>query len=161
MTTPVQVRPAHDQDLPKLLELARLRRVAYERYQPVFWRPAADAVESQRAFFTTLLQDPDVRMLVADLDEQLIGFAIARVVSAPPVFDPGGATCMVDDFTVDTDEHWPLAGPPLLGAVRSWSATRGASQLVVVTAQLDAAKRTALGDAGLSPASEWWVGPTS
>jgi len=65
---------------------------------------------------------------------------------------------MVDDFTVASSADWPTVGAGLLHAVRSTASGRGAAQIVVVTAQLDEAKRAALAASGLSVASEWWVG---
>ena len=153
------VRPAQTADLDELVELARRRRAQYERYQPRFWRPAANAVARQSDFFRALLADEEVAVVVATEGPRLAGFAIARVTAAPPVYDPGGLTCLVDDFTVDTEADWPKAGPLLVAELQAWAATRGAVQLVVVTAHLDESKRAVLREAGLSLASEWWTGP--
>ena len=161
VTSEVRVRRAGNQDLHHMVELARARREDYQQYQPRFWRPAADAIAQQLVFFTALLKDEQAAVLVACRDDHITGFAIARIVAAPPVYDPGGATCMVDDFTVDSGDNWPEIGLLLLAAIRSWGAARGAVQLVVVTAHLDSDKRAVLGQAGLELASEWWVGPTT
>jgi GNAT superfamily N-acetyltransferase len=154
------VRSAVPADLDGLIDLAARRREQYRGYQPQFWRPAADATARHRSFFTSLLNDEEVALLVAADDGGPVrGFLLARCVAAPPVYDPGGLTCMVDDFTVDDDEVWPEVGRLLLTAVRQWAAGRGGAQLVVVTAHLDSAKRALLADADLGLASEWWVGP--
>ena len=154
-----QVRVAVPADVATLVELAARRRVQYHVYQPRFWQPADDAVERQRQFFDALVEDEGVAVLVATGGPgNLRGFAVARTVDAPPVYAPGGPTCMVDDFTVSADAVWPEVGPLLLEAVVRWAAGRGATQLVVVTAHLDEAKRRLLRTSGLSLASEWWVG---
>jgi hypothetical protein len=154
----LSVEQATADDLEPLLALAAARREVYATYQPRFWRPAADAVDRQRGYLRGLLEDDATLVVTARGDGHLHGFAVGRIVPAPPVYDPGGPTCVLDDFAVDHQEAWPEVGPPLLDAVRSWARSRGAAQLVVVTAHLDEAQRAALRAAGLGIASEWWVG---
>lgn len=156
------VRAAGTPDVEALLAMAAARREQYRAYQPQFWRPAEDAIARQRAFFESLLHDDAVAVLVvADEQRDIQGFVVARTVSAPPVYDPGGSTCMVDDLTVRDDEQWSGIGRALLEAVAQWGAARGAGQIVVVTAHLDDAKRRLLAAFDLSVASEWWVGSLS
>ncbi|CAA9373481.1 MAG: hypothetical protein AVDCRST_MAG75-302 [uncultured Propionibacteriaceae bacterium] len=159
MRPPVVVRPAVSDDLDRLVALAALRRVQYAEFAPQFWRPATDAGALQRRFFASLLADDSTITLVAIAAARLAGFAIARVVPAPPVYDPGGLTCLVDDFTVEHPEDWPTIGVQLLERVRELASERGAAQVVVVTAYRDIPKRQALRVAGLALTSEWWVGP--
>jgi hypothetical protein len=90
-------------------------------------------------------------------DEHLTGFIIATLVPAPPVYDPGGLTCLIDDFVVAPAAKWPTTGPVLLRAALDEVARRGAAQAVVVTAHLDRRKRQALRSCGLQIASEWWL----
>lgn len=159
MTEVVRVDRARDGDLSDLLGIAAAARELSARYQPRFWRPALDAVERQREFFQALLTDGDALVVVGRRGTTSCGFGTARIVSAPPVYDPGGPTCVVDDFAVTDPDDWPEIGPALMRAIRDWAADRGAVQFVVVTAQLDEAKRAVLRAGGLSVASEWWVGP--
>lgn len=147
-------------DLDQVLEIAASSRSTHAGYQPRFWRPAPDAVERQRAYFRTLLDDEQTLVVVASDTAGLRGFAIGRLVPAPPVYDPGGASCLVDDWAVVDPTEWRSLGPLLLSALRRWATSRGAAQIVVVTAHLDQAKRAALRGEGLTIASEWWVGGT-
>jgi hypothetical protein len=152
------VRTAEIADLERLLVIADRRRHEYAGYQPRFWNPAPDALVRQRDYFETLLADPEALFEVAATADRVRGFIAARLLPAPPVYDPGGVTCLVDDFTVDDTEAWSEVGPLLLASARSWAAERDAAQLVVVTAARDHPKRAALSAADLSLASEWWVG---
>ncbi len=152
------IRAATADELEAVLKLAAGRRVQYQTYQPEFWRPSADAVVRQRPYLAELINDEAVITLVAIKDQALVGFVIATLAPAPPVYDPAGLTCMVDDFAVANSNDWPTVGVDMLRAVRHAASGRGAAQIVVVTAQLDKAKRTALAASGLSVASEWWVG---
>lgn len=145
-----------------MLELAEARRRQYAAYQPLFWRPAADAAEQQRPYLADRLQDERVIALVAVADGALRGFVVGTLMAAPPVYDPGGDTCLVDDFTVADPGDWPTLGVALLRAVEDAARRRGAAQMGAVTAHLDQAKRTAPAKGGLSLASEWWVsGPNA
>ncbi len=112
----------------------------------------------QRSYFHELLACEDVGVFVVDSEARVRGFVIASVGDAPPVYDPGGATCMVDDFVVDQDSSWATAAPLLLAAVRRWAVRQGPVQLVVVTGHHDQPKRDQLAAAGLSLTSEWWTG---
>lgn len=159
VTSPATIRLAVAGDLDGMLRLAEARRTQYATYQPIFWRPAADAVDRQRPHLAKLIEDGAVITLVADTHHGIAGFVIATIVSAPPVYDPGGPTCVVDDFTVDNDPDWSTVGADLLRAVRHIAQQKGAEQVVVVCGYLDVPKRMALQASGLSIASEWWVGP--
>ena len=153
------VRRASLADLDGLLGIASARRTAYAEYQPRFWRPAPDAADRQRAYFTAMLDDDKALVLTAtENDAGLHGFAIGRLVPAPPVYDPGGVSCVVDDFAVADPDEWSTIGSVLFDALRSWAASRDAAQMIVVTARLDEPKRAALRSRGLTVASEWWVG---
>jgi len=155
------IRPAGTGDLNAVLDLAAARREQYATYQPRFWRPAPDAAARQAAYLAGLITDPAVITLVALRGTVLVGYAVGQLVEAPPVYDPGGLTCMVDDFTVADPDLWATVGIDLLAAVTVEAIGRGAAQVVVVTAARDDPKRAALGRGGLTPASEWWVAPTA
>ncbi len=154
----VEVRSAAPGDVDAIVRLAAVRRAEYESYQPVFWRPAADAAARQRPYLAGLIEDPAVISLVAVTGHDVAGFAIATVGVAPSVYDPGGLTCLVDDFVVADAHDWPTVGVILLRAVIRAALERGAAQ-IVVAAQLDEAKRAVLAASGLSVASESWVHP--
>ena len=154
----VEVRSAAPGDVDAIVRLAAVRRAEYESYQPVFWRPAADAAARQRPYLAGLIEDPAVITLVAVTGHDVAGFAIATVGVAPSVYDPGGLTCLVDDFVVADAHDWPTVGVILLRAVIRAALERGAAQ-IVVAAQLDEAKRAVLAASGLSVASESWVHP--
>jgi len=159
MTASVVTRPAMADDLEAMLELADARRQQYATYQPRFWRPAPDAVARQRLYYAELIDDHAIITVVATAGQVLVGFAIGSVVPAPPVYDPGGSTCLVDDFAVADPDLWSSVGVDLLGAVGHAARRQGANQIVVITGHLDSAKQAALQAQGLTIASEWWVGP--
>jgi hypothetical protein len=157
--SPGTIRPATQDDLPRLLELASQRRADYERAQPQFWRQSADAIEHQRPYFARQLADERIIALVHERDGVIDGFIIGMLIAAPPVVDPGGDTCLVDDFCVADPTDWPTTGTALLAATRERALALGATQLVVISGHHDAPKRTMLATANHTIVSEWWLAP--
>ena len=154
-----QIRAAEQADAAAMADLASRRREQYAAYQPIFWRPADGAEEQHRPYLATLVASEKVITLVGEEAGQLTGFLIATLGQAPPVYDPGGLTCQIDDFAVVTPARWPTTGAGLLRAGLAEAGRRGAIQAVVVTGHLDEPKRRALRSCGLQIASEWWVTP--
>jgi GNAT superfamily N-acetyltransferase len=150
------IRPAVPDDVGAIAAMASARRSQYARYQPVFWAPAPGSEELHKPYLAKLVSDENVITLVAEESGTVTGFVIAMITGAPPVYDPGGQTCQIDDFAV-APGRWDSTGTQLLKAALERAAERGAVQAVVVTANLDADKREALRACGLSIASEWWV----
>ena len=150
------VRHAVAADVDAMTAMAEARRQQYADYQPVFWRPASGAAAGHRRYLAKLVDDPDVITLVSEDSGTFTGFLIATITGAPPVYDPGGRTCQIDDFAVASG-RWATTGVRLLRSAIDHAAERGAVQAVVVTAHLDEPKREALRACGLSIASEWWV----
>lgn len=149
------VRRAVSGDVDAITALASDRRSRYARYQPVFWRHAANAEDVHRPYLAELVSN-DVLTLLSDDDGTVAGFLIATLGDAPAVYDPRGRTCTIDDFVV-APGRWPTTGAKLLRTAIGDAAARGAIQAVVVTANPDEPKREALRCCGLSIASEWWV----
>ena len=155
----IQIRLAEDFDLNEILDLANSKRLEYETYQPVFWRVAPDAIAQQRDYLASQIANEEVVTFVATLQGKLVGFVIGRLVSAPPVYKPGGLTCSIDDFVVNKDDLWETVGVDLLNQVRKVAVSKGAVQMVVVCGHHDESKKKALEKSSLTIASEWWVAP--
>ena len=151
------IRPARLSDVPAMVDLSEQKRTQYQQYQPTFWRKASDAWEKQRPFFEHLVQRDDVITLVCEQDGKIEGFIIADFVKAPPVYDPGGPTCRIDDFCLADESHWETVGRALLNEVQRLAQEQGAAQTVVVCGHRDAPKRVMLATLGFSIASEWYV----
>lgn len=151
------VRKATQDDVLAMVELAEQRRVQYQKYQPRFWRNAANSRERHAPFLSKLVQDERVVALVSERNGVVDGFLIATLVPAPPVYNPGGKTCNIDDFCVADGLDWEQSGKSLLAEAMHEMKTRGAVQTVVVCAHLDETKRDMLAKEGFTIASEWYV----
>jgi GNAT superfamily N-acetyltransferase len=151
------IRRAEASDVPAMLDLAEQRRTQYARYQPRFWNPAPDARLAQSGYFAQLVATPEVLTAVCVQATELIGFLIASLVPAPPVYDPGGLTCQIDDFCLASLDTWQTVGKQLLEHTYAAARQRGATQAVVVCGHLDQPKRNMLFSIGATLASEWFV----
>lgn len=153
------IRAMRVDDIAQVAGLAQVRREEDSIYQPQFWRVAEGAVEAHTSFLAMLVEDAAVVTVVAVDGNDVLGFAIGRVVPAPPVYNPGGPSGRIDDFVVREPGCWDTVGAELLAHARQALASLGAAQIVVVCGQRDDPKRRALLAQGLSVASEWFVGP--
>jgi ribosomal protein S18 acetylase RimI-like enzyme len=157
MSTCIRLATIHD--IPSMVELSEHFRATLQEHQPRMWRKAESSRQAQTVYFENLLSgNPNILALVHEQSSQAInGFVIASLISAPPVYDPGGLTCMIDDFCVGLKGLWPSVGKALLQAVTHMAQAHGAVQVVAVAPHFDKAKRAMLRSAGLTIASEWYT----
>jgi len=151
------VRDARPDDVPCMVDMAAVKRDQYQEYSPVFWRPAAGAREAHRSFFEKIVASRDSICLVHDGGGVINGFIIGIVVSSPPVYNPGGKVCMIDDFVVSDPSLWSTVGVALRDETERRAAIVGAVLSVTVCGQRDKAKRQVLLESGSHVASEWYV----
>ena len=154
------VRDATPADVPRMAELAEQKREQYKTHTPVFHRPKAGARQAHEPFLASLVENPERFTLVHEAaGGHVDGFIIAMLVPPPPVYDPGGPSCFVDDFMVESSDLWSSAGRALLERAIAATKERGAVQTVVVCGPQDEPKREMLTSMGHEVASEWFTLP--
>ncbi len=155
---PPIIRTATVADVPQIAALAAQRRRDYARHQPVFWHPASDGLARHLPYLEHQIASSDVLAFVHQSGEQMDGFIIGRVGPAPPVYDPGGPVCVVDDFVVADVERWIEIGSALLRQVEAAAhRERGCALVIVVCGDHDRPKQELLHRDGARIASQWWV----
>lgn len=152
-----RVRKATKKDVPQMVALSAKKRREYAKYQPLYWREASDADAKQRPFFEKMLDNEYVIALVHEQDGVMDGFVIGMLSGAPPVYDPGGPTLLVDDFCVAEAAQWESVGSMLLSAILHEGKNRKAVQSVVICGHLDEPKRKMLQTIGYDVLQEWWL----
>lgn len=155
----MDVRKAASTDVKAAVELVERSRRQFQKFQPTYWRKAANSAAATEALFARLLTDPDTLFLVAVEGSRHQGFLIARKFSSPPVFDPGGDTWLIDDFGVAEPHLWLSIGEALLSHATTLIHEHGGVQVVVVSADRDLAKTELLRRSDLTIASNWWTKP--
>jgi GNAT superfamily N-acetyltransferase len=153
----LDVRKATASDIEAAVSLAERHRRQYQKYQPTFWRKAADSAKTTKSFFASLLAMQDTLFLIAVEGDLTLGFLIARKFPTPPIYAPGGDTWIVDDFCVAEPHHWLSAGEALLSHATTVVHEHGAVQIVVVCGERDLAKAEMLRRSDLTIASNWWT----
>ncbi len=153
------LRVATQDDVDVVADLTRGKRLQDEHYQPIFWRVAPSARDNHRGFLAKVLaNERTIAWIWEETPGAVQGFIIANIIAAPPVYEPGGPTCMVDDYWIRGGERWETIGQALLDAVCVRARSEfGAAQVLVVCGHRDTAKRTMLREQGLEIASEWYV----
>lgn len=160
-TTPkIITRQSQLSDIDALVSRSKVKRLAYEKVQPQFWRYAGETGdEAQKQWFKELLESEDYLMFTAEDDHQeIVGFVIGKLMPAPEVYNPGGLTLMIDDFCVSSPTLWETVGKALIKGIKADANAKGAAQVLVVCGSHDYPKRKFLGEQNLSIASEWFVG---
>ena len=151
------VRIATEDDLPAMVSLIEAHRVQLKEWQPRFWNPAPGAAEMSKQWFGHLISQTRNLGLVHESDGTIDGFLIATIVPAPPVYDPGGLTCLIDDFAVASDDLWPSVGEALVQYASGWSKENGASQTVIITPMAHNEKMAFVENRRMTPSASWWV----
>ena len=153
----MKIREADLSDVGEMVRLSEQYRATLPNYSPVLWRKSRNSADKQAAFFRALVPLEETLAFVVESGSSIAGFIVARLQAPPPVYDPGGPVCLVDDFCVSSDSEWERVGAALLGAVESRSKERGAVLSVVVCPQRAHSKRGFLARGGFQVASEWHV----
>jgi GNAT superfamily N-acetyltransferase len=156
---PAAIRPAILTDIPSLVSLIERKRIEQEREQPIFWRKAEDSAVKHAGYLHNLLQRDGIFAFVHETAGSIDGFVIGVQMTAPPVYDPGGPTCLIDDFTVADPALWSTVGRTLLEAAQAQARERGMVCMQVICGHYDEPKRSMLAAAGFPVASEWRVRP--
>ncbi len=64
--------------------------------------------------------------------QEILGFVIGKLISAPGVYNPGDLTLIIDDFCVRSENLWLSVGLELTHAIKFAAKNKGAVQVVVV-----------------------------
>lgn len=159
MSAESEILPVTLEDIPKMVDLSRLKRLAYEKVHPTFWKSSgAQGDQAQKEWFEVLLKKSNYILLKAQNRNGIQGFIIGQLMEAPSVYDPGGLTLMVDDFCVAEPRLWDTIGHALLQRMREIAKSLGAVQVIVACGSHDDPKKAVLKGVGYSPATEWYVG---
>lgn len=154
---PDLIRPVHGDDIGACVELVEAERQRRRFWQPIFWRPSPHSASITHTHFTNLRLRSDIVFLVAEQDGEIVGFLIGKPAPGPPVYAPGGATFLIDDFCVARATGWRDIGRSLLDNARTRLRARGAAQIVIVCPDRDRDKKQMLRHAAFTHASTWWT----
>jgi ribosomal protein S18 acetylase RimI-like enzyme len=129
------VRSATSADLPKIGRLGALLIAEHHAFDSRRFLAAKQRTPTDYAsFLGTQLDDPDVAVLVADRDGDVIGYAYAAVEGYDYMALRGPAG-VLHDIVVDPEQRGRGVGRLLLHATFAYVKSRGAPRLILWTAE--------------------------
>jgi ribosomal protein S18 acetylase RimI-like enzyme len=148
MTSSVTVRPAELADLGAVGRLGALLVTEHHEFDPRrFLAPRPDLAELYGGFLGAEMEKTDKLVLVAELDGAVVGYAYAGVEGNDYMALRGPAG-VIYDLVVDRDHRRQRIGTALLDAAQAALAARGEPQVVLSTADRNAAAQQMFEKAG-------------
>lgn len=135
MTSAVVIRPATRADLPAIGRLGALLVRLHHDFDPQRFIPATPRTEQgYGSFLGTQLEVPDVIVLVAERDGEVLGYSYAGLEGFDYMALRGPAGALYD-IVVDPAHRGHGVGGMLLDATLAALADRGAPRVVLSTAE--------------------------
>ena len=130
----VAVRPATRDDLPAIGRLGALLVRTHHDFDPLRFIPATERTDqSYGRFLGTQLEEPNIIVLVAERNSEVLGYTYAGVEEYDYMSLRGPAGVLYD-IVVDPAQRGRGVGSMLLDATIEMLATRGAPRVVLSTA---------------------------
>lgn len=147
-TPRVTIRPAAPADLPAAGRLGALLVRTHHDFDPQRFIPAAPRTEElYAAFLGRQLREPDVVVLVAEREGEVLGYTYAGVEGNDYMALRGPAGVLYD-IVVDPEHRGRGVGQALLAATLAALKERGAPRVVLSTAEKNAAAQRLFARAG-------------
>jgi ribosomal protein S18 acetylase RimI-like enzyme len=135
ITTAVTIRPAAPADLPAIGRLGALLVRMHHDFDPERFLPATARTEHAYAsFLGTQLEEPNVVILVAERDGDVLGYTYAGM-EGHDYMSLRGPAGVLHDIVVDPAHRRHGVGRMLLDATLAALKTRGAPRVVLSTAE--------------------------
>ncbi|MFL5610381.1 MAG: GNAT family N-acetyltransferase [Gemmatimonadaceae bacterium] len=135
MSTTVSIRPATQADVPTIGRLGALLVRTHHEFDPErFIAARPGTAQGYGSFLGTQLDEPDIIVLVAELEGQVIGYTYAGIEDYDYMSLRGPAGALYD-IVVDPDHRGHGVGRMLLDATLEALKVRGAPRVVLSTAE--------------------------
>ena len=144
----VHVRPATPTDVPTIGRLGALLVREHHDFDPQRFIPATSRTENQYGWYLgTQLEEPNIVILVAERDGEVIGYTYSGVEGIDYMSLRGPAGVMYD-IVVDPDHRQQGVGRILVDATLEALKSKGAPRVVLSTAEQNAAAQRLFDRAG-------------
>jgi ribosomal protein S18 acetylase RimI-like enzyme len=144
----VNIRPATSKDVPTIGRLGALLVREHHDFDPQrFIAPTAQTEKGYGSFLGTQLEEPDIVILGAERDGQVVGYTYSGVEGTDYISLRGPAGVMYD-IVVDPDHRQQGVGRMLVDATLSALKSKGAPRVVLSTAERNAAAQRLFDRAG-------------
>lgn len=148
MSADVNIRPATRADMSAIGRLGALLVREHHDFDPQRFIPATPRTESQYGgYLGTQLEEPNIVILVAELDGKAIGYTYSGVEGTDYMSLRGPAGVMYD-IVVDPDHRQRGIGRMLVDATLAALKSKGAPRVVLSTAERNGAAQRLFDRAG-------------
>jgi ribosomal protein S18 acetylase RimI-like enzyme len=146
--TDFSIRPATAADASTLGRLGALLVRTHHDFDPKRFIPASPQTErGYGGFLRSQIEDPDVVVLVAEMDGQVIGYAYGSN-EGTDYMSLRGPAGVLHDIIVDPERRQRGAGRALLEAIVAALRAKGAPRIVLQTAERNAGAQRLFASAG-------------
>jgi ribosomal protein S18 acetylase RimI-like enzyme len=147
-SAPVKIRPATPADIPTIGRLGALLVRTHHDFDPKRFLPVTTGTEkAYGGFLGSQLDEPNIVILIAERDEQVIGYIYAGV-EGNDYMSLRGPAGVIYDIVVDPAHRGQGIGRMLLDATIDALKARGAPRVVLSTAERNAAAQRLFDRAG-------------
>jgi ribosomal protein S18 acetylase RimI-like enzyme len=145
---PVKIRPATPADIPTIGRLGALLVRTHHDFDPKRFLPVTSGTEkAYGGFLGSQLDEPNIVILAAERDGQMIGYTYAGV-EGNDYMSLRGPAGVIYDIIVDPAHRGQGIGRMLLDATMEALKARGAPRVVLSTAERNAAAQRLFDRAG-------------
>jgi ribosomal protein S18 acetylase RimI-like enzyme len=148
LNPPVKIRPAKPTDVPTIGRLGALLVREHHDYDPQRFIAATPRTQDQYgAYLGTQLEEPNIVILVAERDGDVIGYTYSGIEGTDYMSLRGPAGVMYD-IVVDPDHRQQGVGRMLVDTTLKSLKSKGAPRVVLSTAERNAAAQRLFDRAG-------------
>jgi len=119
----MKIRQLTQDDIENLVDELWMRLATEMTEFPEYNELTADAREQTIAHKRSLSEDSTSRTLIAEMDEQFVGYVAATIASPPPIFTRGPDLRIDELYVIESKREQGIA-TELLSRIREWGATR-------------------------------------
>ncbi len=121
------IRDAQIDDMDQLFRLWKQMQLGHVAYHPEYYRLKDMGTVEQRirAYFSTLIENPDVTFRVAESNGSVLGHIVAKIHETPPIFETE-KQLLIETVVVDEDHRRQGIFRQLLADVTAWGRSRDA-----------------------------------
>ena len=128
----MNIRDAQIDDMDQLFRLWKQMQLGHTAYQPDYYRlkDMGTVEERIRAYFSGLVENPEIAVRVAESNGTILGHIVARIRETPPIFETE-RQLQIETIVVDEDHRRQGIFRRLLADVTVWGQARKAVETVL------------------------------